>query len=129
MSDFDISGQKFGKLLAVKQAPDGYKPDGERVPRWMCVCECGTTTIVRRDNLVRGHTKTCGCSRGKKKGPGIKCCPYNPMGVDCTALKCEKCGWNPHNKELIAKRIKKIKIKVGMECDESDESCSAAEDS
>lgn len=57
-----LSGQLFGKLKTVT-------PVNLRVgkQRWKCVCECGATKTVRKDNLVSGNTRSCGCSR---KGPG-----------------------------------------------------------
>lgn len=29
----------------------------------LCKCDCGNETIVLKANLVRGHTKSCGCNR------------------------------------------------------------------
>lgn len=129
MSNKDLSGQKFGKLLAVKPAADTYKPFGERVPQWLCVCECGNAKVVRQTNLLTGHTTSCGCSRGKKPGPGLKQCPYHPTAVDCAELNCEKCGWNPLNKKLRSERIKKVMIKAGRDYDEPDEAESSEENS
>lgn len=48
----DITGQKFGKLTAVKFAGDS---------RWECLCDCGNTSIVLTSNLKRNNTKSCGC--------------------------------------------------------------------
>lgn len=49
---FDITGQKFGKLTAIKHISHGD---------WECLCECGRTKIVKSSNL-RSHKpiKTCG---------------------------------------------------------------------
>lgn len=35
---------------------------------WFCECKCGVITIVSGSDLRRGHTKSCGCSRGEKHG-------------------------------------------------------------
>lgn len=115
MSRKDISGVKFGSLLAVKPAPDYVKPNGKHITQWLCVCECGNTVVARQSNLLSGHSQSCGCARKRKPGKGIKYCVYHPTAVDCTRLECEKCGWNPHNNELRNKRIAKLKRKDGTD--------------
>lgn len=72
----DLTGQKFGKLLAVRDV--GKTKFG--VYNWLCECECGNTKIVRVMSLTSGNTKSCGCecaivfkhgfaTRGKKDIP------------------------------------------------------------
>lgn len=63
-SFIDLSGKKFGKLLAVQPfILNGYKS------KYQCVCECGRIVEVYTQNLKRGFTKSCGCikSRGEEK--------------------------------------------------------------
>lgn len=49
-------GQQFGRLTVVAEV--GAK--GGRY--WaLCHCECGDSKEVSIDNLVRGHTRSCGC--------------------------------------------------------------------
>lgn len=55
----DLSGQRFGKLIALEKLP--YEK-GKRV-RWLCSCDCGNKTIVTAGCLVSGNTKSCGCLR------------------------------------------------------------------
>lgn len=53
----DISGQRFGRLVAVE-------PIEERKNRrivWRCVCDCGNECFIRCDHLENGKTKSCGC--------------------------------------------------------------------
>ena len=60
MGKRDLTGQRFGKLTVLRRADalqDG-KPAGDR---WLCRCDCGGTATVLGANLVRGHTKSCGC--------------------------------------------------------------------
>ena len=52
----DITGQKFGKLTALE-----YFTNEEGKTFWKCKCDCGNITIVQRNNLVNGHTQSCGC--------------------------------------------------------------------
>lgn len=52
----DISGQKFGKLTAIKRA----KREKSGISKWICRCECGNFTQVTINHLTTGHTKSCG---------------------------------------------------------------------
>lgn len=52
----NISGERFGRLLAIKPAG---KRGGEIV--WECICDCGNTAIVRGSLLRGGNTLSCGC--------------------------------------------------------------------
>lgn len=56
MRAIDLKGKKFGKLLVKEFA--GHK---NNVRQWLCVCDCGTEKIIRRDHLTKGYTKSCGC--------------------------------------------------------------------
>lgn len=51
----DLSGQRFGKLVAQKY---------EGSSKWLCLCDCGNTTIADAYALTRGNHKSCGCIRG-----------------------------------------------------------------
>lgn len=53
----DLSGQRFGRLIALEIV--GKHPTGSVV--WRCRCDCGNIVDVRSRDLVRGHTKSCGC--------------------------------------------------------------------
>ncbi len=57
MNKKDITGQKFGKLTALK--PVGLNKHNQVL--WLCQCECGNTTTVITSNLLKGKTKSCGC--------------------------------------------------------------------
>lgn len=59
MKKNDLSGQRFGKLVAVKSIYDREK----KVTFWECKCDCGNTCLVRANMLVHGRTKSCGCLR------------------------------------------------------------------
>lgn len=51
----DLRGKTFGELTVIKYVGNG---------KWLCRCSCGKETIVYATNLVRNHTKSCGCLRG-----------------------------------------------------------------
>jgi hypothetical protein len=52
----DISGQRFGRLVAVE---DAGALKGQRL--WRCQCDCGSEHVVRLRALMGGHTRSCGC--------------------------------------------------------------------
>ncbi len=71
----DLTGQKFGRLTFLRQAPDKIKPSGAHSKMWECKCDCGNIKIISRSSLVSGDTVSCGCYHkehahdyGKKHG-------------------------------------------------------------
>lgn len=59
MKKKDLTGQRFGKLVAVKSVYDRDK----KVTLWECKCDCGNTCFVRANRLAHERTKSCGCLR------------------------------------------------------------------
>ena len=59
----DITGQRFGKLVALypEESHEKYKNW-----RWVCKCDCGNFKSVTTSNLCAGHAKSCGCNRYPK---------------------------------------------------------------
>lgn len=55
----DITGQKFGKLTAVKPLYSNKK----YAIVWECICDCGKTMQAPIGALTSGNTKSCGCSK------------------------------------------------------------------
>ncbi len=70
----DITGQRFGRLVAVR--PTRKRKDNDRHTMWFCKCDCGSATVVPTNNLVQ-QTVSCGCvSRGPKLGDSVRViCP------------------------------------------------------
>ncbi len=52
----DILGRQFGDLTVT-----AYDGNREGTYFWHCRCKCGKETVVRQNNLLLGHTKSCGC--------------------------------------------------------------------
>lgn len=52
----DVSGHKFGMLLAIERDPNFTKDK-----KYKCVCDCGNHKTVMIYDLVKGKTKSCGC--------------------------------------------------------------------
>lgn len=55
----DITGQRFGKLIVLKEA--GKTKDGHTT--WLCQCDCGKQKIICGKSLRQGLTKSCGCTK------------------------------------------------------------------
>ena len=53
----DITGQRFGRLVAIKNT----FTKGHNGFLWECQCDCGNITYVNITNLTSGGTKSCGC--------------------------------------------------------------------
>lgn len=53
----DVSGQRFGRLVAIE--PCGTNKFNKHLFR--CVCDCGNETNVIVSALINGSTKSCGC--------------------------------------------------------------------
>jgi len=61
MKKLELAGQRFGKLIVVKET--GRNKHCKIL--WKCICSCGNKVIVSGDNLRRGLTMSCGCLRKK----------------------------------------------------------------
>lgn len=57
MRVIDLTGQRFGKLTVIKRVENTKHGSAQ----WLCKCDCGNEIIVIGNNLVRNHTKSCGC--------------------------------------------------------------------
>lgn len=55
----DITGQKFGKLLALSVNEEESKKI--KATMWNCQCDCGEKTVKRLTELTSGQVKSCGC--------------------------------------------------------------------
>lgn len=59
----DITGQRFGKLVALAVA--GSTANGEA--KWLCVCDCGGERIVAGFRLRSSIITHCGCGKLNRK--------------------------------------------------------------
>lgn len=55
----DLTGQKFGKLTAIRRLDEKKG----RMFFWECLCDCGNTCKVVGTYLKNGNTKSCGCEK------------------------------------------------------------------
>lgn len=56
----DISGQRFGKLVAINCIGVRATSSGKNTAYWNVVCDCGLRVQVDGANLRTGNTKSCG---------------------------------------------------------------------
>ena len=56
----DLTGERYGMLTVLRKSDS-------RTGFWVCQCDCGNTKEISYDNLRSGHTKSCGCLRGRNK--------------------------------------------------------------
>lgn len=63
MKEIDITGVRFGRLVAIKKTQKGSQKAGCKRTRakWLCQCDCGKQTEVVAESLHSGNTKSCGC--------------------------------------------------------------------
>jgi len=54
----DLSGQRFGRLVAMHAMPPKKKGGSTR---WLCRCDCGNEVIIRGGGIKNGCSKSCGC--------------------------------------------------------------------
>jgi hypothetical protein len=74
----DIMGNRYGRLEVVK-----YIGREKGMHVYSCICDCGTGIYVKRDYIISGDKKSCGClylencksvnkTHGKTKSPEYK---------------------------------------------------------
>lgn len=78
----DITGNKYGRLMVLRQAPHEY--NGKTA--WFCKCDCGNTGIFPGQSMKSGLIKSCGCIRDElrrrrgKDNPNFKGGCISPYG-------------------------------------------------
>lgn len=56
----DLFKKKFGMLTVINIDKERTSKSNKGL-YWKCLCDCGNITTVRRDSLLHGYTKSCGC--------------------------------------------------------------------
>jgi hypothetical protein len=59
MGSIEVIGETYGRYIVIDKAPPS------KYIKYLCRCSCGTEKIVTKDNLQRGHSKSCGCLRNE----------------------------------------------------------------
>lgn len=70
INENDIVGRRVGRLIVVQHYYCYYentKGGKRRRHDYICACDCGNYTVVRRDDLLSEKSRSCGCLRRKVK--------------------------------------------------------------
>lgn len=81
----DITGQRFGRLIALRII--GQNKCSQKI--WECRCDCGKITTSDGCSLRRGSSKSCGCFNVErlKARVGLKHPYYDPLINEDQRLK------------------------------------------
>ncbi len=60
----NLVGNRYGRLTVISKIE--LSPS-RRKHYWECVCDCGNKIIAAQDNLVSGHTCSCGCLKNEMR--------------------------------------------------------------
>lgn len=55
----DLTGQRFGSLVALSKAPSRNAHT-----YWLCQCDCGNQKEIQTSHLTSGASTSCGCKAG-----------------------------------------------------------------
>ena len=114
MARIDLTGQRFGRLVAIKDA--GYTKNHSRV--WECKCDCGNTAFVKAESLKYGEIKSCGCLRSDISHENLKKAYKWSQAYDCkehTRLSALSQKIHSNNKSGV-KGVQWDKSKSGSQC-------------
>lgn len=57
----DVTGQRFGRYVAIKEIEPRQYPSGKKGRMYLCQCDCGNTREVAMNGLRQGNSRSCGC--------------------------------------------------------------------
>ncbi len=62
----DLTGRRFGRLTVIRQGQSRRyrhrdRPEGCVAIVWVVKCDCGVEKDVEYGQLMKGHTRSCGC--------------------------------------------------------------------
>jgi len=86
----NLTGRQFGRWLALEG--DIKRKNKKRI-FWRCVCDCGVERLVSTEDLMSGHSTSCGCSNGiTRVRHGLSYhglyCVWDGMRQRCCNPKC-----------------------------------------
>ena len=92
----DLVGQKFGRLLVIKDLGIEKNETKNNYHKFECLCDCGNVCQVIWQSLVSGNTRSCGCLCDEARhAPKKHGCSYDRLyGIYSNIL--QRC-YNPNN--------------------------------
>lgn len=69
--EFDITGQRFGRLVAIKKAKSRIQGAQKRC-FWLFKCDCGKEKEIYKNAITRGKVVSCGCYIDENRGQSVK---------------------------------------------------------
>lgn len=57
----EMIGMRFGRLTVISRSDNYISPSGYSYITYNCKCDCGKEKIIRKKNLLKGNTNSCGC--------------------------------------------------------------------
>ncbi|MBR6474019.1 MAG: hypothetical protein IKS98_01030 [Lachnospiraceae bacterium] len=112
MQKIDLTGERFGRLTVIEEAPKDVYDKGTRI-KWYCSCDCGGKTIATTSDLKRGHTTSCGCYQKERTGETSRTHGMRHAKVYHVWLDLKNRCDNPNNKRYVNYNGRGIKV-----CDE-----------
>jgi hypothetical protein len=65
LEDLDLTGRRFGRLVAIERVPPPARvqgqPNAHRRVFWRLACDCGAAKVGCHYDLLGGGTRSCGC--------------------------------------------------------------------
>ena len=115
----DLTGKRFGKLLAIERIPLEKRYAHKGKYGWLCRCDCGNMKVIPAGYLKSGDTKSCGCDSIQKAKERISIdgdnCYGRLEGTMAAVIKPERklnsnntsgvkgVHWSEHTQRWIAK--------------------------
>lgn len=100
----DISGQRFGRLVAIKKDHCIWDKETRRSENyWLFKCDCGKEKVINKYSVLSGKTSSCGCLNIEKtKDRNLK------HGLFKTEKRLYRC-WQDMKNRCYNKKRKKYK--------------------
>lgn len=57
----EMIGRRFGRLKVISRGDNYISPSGYSYITYNCKCDCGKEKNIRKKNLLKGNTNSCGC--------------------------------------------------------------------
>lgn len=62
----DLTGQRFGSLVALKKVPPPNNVKNKTKSYWLCKCDCGNQKVISQYHLKSGNISSCECLQKKR---------------------------------------------------------------